>query len=261
MIIRGGFNVYPREIEEVLYEHPAVLEAAVDGHRRTRTLGEEVGGRGRAAGPMPPPRPTELRDCVKERVAAYKYPRHVWLVDALPKGATGKVLKREIAGACRRRAGGAVMTTVEPTADAAGSLDTLLTEAALGTGRMLRPDLSTLKFLGALAGKPGPTLGRVSALAGELTRIARGTSRSPRRSATAASPTRPGPRTRCCVASWRPTSPPGAPPRSWSPTRISVGATASARASSSPTSSRRRPRRTTRCCRRWRGRRPSTRAG
>jgi len=68
------------------------------------------------------------------------------------------------------------MTTVEPTADAAGSLDTLLTEAALGTGRMLRPDLSTLKFLGALAGKPGPTLGRVSALAGELTRIARGTS-------------------------------------------------------------------------------------
>ena len=68
------------------------------------------------------------------------------------------------------------MTTVEATADAAGSLDTLLTEAALGAGRMLRPDLSTLKFLGALAGKPGPTLGRVSALAGELTRIARGTS-------------------------------------------------------------------------------------
>jgi polyhydroxyalkanoate synthase len=68
------------------------------------------------------------------------------------------------------------MTTVEPTADAAGSLDTLLTEAALGAGRMLRPDLSTLTFLAALAGKPGPTLGRVSALAGELTRIARGTS-------------------------------------------------------------------------------------
>ena len=45
---------------------------------------------------MPPPRPEELRDYVKARVAAYKYPRHVWLVDALPKGPTGKVLKREI---------------------------------------------------------------------------------------------------------------------------------------------------------------------
>jgi hypothetical protein len=68
------------------------------------------------------------------------------------------------------------MTTVEPTADAAGSLDMLLTEAALGTGRMLRPDLSTLAFLAALADRPGPTLGRVKALAGELARIARGTS-------------------------------------------------------------------------------------
>jgi long-chain acyl-CoA synthetase len=41
-------------------------------------------------------RPDELRDYVKERVAAYKYPRHVWLVDALPKGPTGKVQKRDI---------------------------------------------------------------------------------------------------------------------------------------------------------------------
>ena len=43
----------------------------------------------------------ELRDYVKARVAAYKYPRHVWLVDALPKGPTGKILKREISGAGR----------------------------------------------------------------------------------------------------------------------------------------------------------------
>ena len=94
LIIRGGFNVYPREIEEVLYEHPAVLEAAVIGLPHP-THGEEVG----AAVALCPGSVTssdELRDYVKERVAAYKYPRHVWLVDALPKGPTGKILKREI---------------------------------------------------------------------------------------------------------------------------------------------------------------------
>jgi polyhydroxyalkanoate synthase subunit PhaC len=60
--------------------------------------------------------------------------------------------------------------------ESAGSLDMLLADAALGARRMLRPDLSTLKFLGALAGNPGPTLDRAKALAGELNRIARGTS-------------------------------------------------------------------------------------
>jgi long-chain acyl-CoA synthetase len=94
MIIRGGYNVYPREIEEVLYEHPAVAEAAVIGIPHD-SLGEEVGAavalkKGASA------TPDELRDYVKARVAAYKYPRLVWLVDALPKGPTGKLLKREI---------------------------------------------------------------------------------------------------------------------------------------------------------------------
>jgi long-chain acyl-CoA synthetase len=95
MIIRGGYNVYPREIEEVLYEHPAVLEAAVIGVPHP-SLGEEVG----AAVTLRPGAacdPEELRDYVKERVAAYKYPRHVWLTAGLPKGPTGKLLKREIA--------------------------------------------------------------------------------------------------------------------------------------------------------------------
>ena len=92
MVIRGGFNVYPREIEEVLYEHPAVLEAAVIGIPDER-LGEEVGAAVALKGEATP---EELRTFVKERVAAYKYPRVVWIVDALPKGATGKVLKREI---------------------------------------------------------------------------------------------------------------------------------------------------------------------
>jgi long-chain acyl-CoA synthetase len=94
MVIRGGFNVYPREIEEVLYEHPAVLEAAVIGIPHA-VLGEEVG----AAVALKPSAHTtvdELREFVKQRVAAYKYPRQVWLVDALPKGPTGKVLKRDI---------------------------------------------------------------------------------------------------------------------------------------------------------------------
>src|SRR5215469_14199632 len=94
MIIRGGYNVYPREIEEVLYEHPAVLEAAVIGIPHP-SLGEEVGA-AVALRPGMSATPEELREYVKQRVAAYKYPRHVWLTDGLPKGPTGKVLKREI---------------------------------------------------------------------------------------------------------------------------------------------------------------------
>jgi long-chain acyl-CoA synthetase len=94
MIIRGGYNVYPREIEEVLYEHPAVAEAAVIGVPHPE-LGEEIAAvlalkPGRSASPE------ELRDYVKSKVAAYKYPRTVKIVDELPKGPTGKILKREI---------------------------------------------------------------------------------------------------------------------------------------------------------------------
>ena len=94
MIIRGGYNVYPREIEEVLYEHPAVFEAAVIGVPHP-SLGEEVAAAVTLA-PGAQATAEELREYVKARVAAYKYPRHVWLVDGLPKGPTGKLLKREI---------------------------------------------------------------------------------------------------------------------------------------------------------------------
>ena len=94
MIIRGGFNVYPRELEEVLYEHPAVREAAVVGLPHD-SLGEEVGAAvALKAGESV--EPDELRAYMKERVAAYKYPRVVWIVDELPKGPTGKILKREV---------------------------------------------------------------------------------------------------------------------------------------------------------------------
>jgi long-chain acyl-CoA synthetase len=94
MIIRGGYNVYPREIEEVLYAHPAVLEVAVLGVPHDE-LGEEVGAavvlnEGAEASA------DEIREYCKAEVAAYKYPRHVWFLGELPKGPTGKILKREI---------------------------------------------------------------------------------------------------------------------------------------------------------------------
>jgi long-chain acyl-CoA synthetase len=94
LIIRGGYNVYPREIEEVLYEHPAVREAAVLGVPHDE-YGEEVG----AAVSLKDGESVtadELRNYVKDQVAAYKYPRKLWFVDELPKGPTGKILKREI---------------------------------------------------------------------------------------------------------------------------------------------------------------------
>src|SRR3954469_3657583 len=94
LIIRGGYNVYPREIEEVLYSHPAVREAAVVGVPH-EAMGEEVGAAvalkdGQEASA------DDLRAFMKERVAAYKYPRVIWFVDELPKGPTGKILKREV---------------------------------------------------------------------------------------------------------------------------------------------------------------------
>jgi len=94
LIIRGGYNVYPREIEEVLYEHPAVREAAVIGVPHAE-LGEEIGA-AVALKSGADATESEIRDHVKANVAAYKYPRHVWFVDELPKGPTGKVLKRAI---------------------------------------------------------------------------------------------------------------------------------------------------------------------
>jgi long-chain acyl-CoA synthetase len=94
LIIRGGYNVYPREVEEVLYEHPAVLEVAVVAMPHDE-LGEEIG----AAVALKPGQQVsaeELQEYAKQQVAAYKYPRRVWFVDELPKGPTGKILKREI---------------------------------------------------------------------------------------------------------------------------------------------------------------------
>ncbi|WP_435058566.1 long-chain-fatty-acid--CoA ligase [Streptomyces sp. bgisy060] len=94
VVIRGGFNVYPREVEEVLHLHPDVAEAAVLG------VPHPVHGQEIAAAVVLRPgsglSPTKLRTHVRKRVAPYKYPRRIWFVDALPKGPTGKVLKRSI---------------------------------------------------------------------------------------------------------------------------------------------------------------------
>jgi len=94
LIIRGGYNVFPREVEEVLYEHPKIREAAVVGLPHPE-LGEEVGA---AVVTVPGEEllAKEVSAHVKDNLAAYKYPRVVWFVEELPKGPTGKILKREI---------------------------------------------------------------------------------------------------------------------------------------------------------------------
>jgi long-chain acyl-CoA synthetase len=94
LIIRGGYNVYPREVEEVLYEHPDIVEAAVLGVPDDH-YGEEVG----AAVVLRPgvdPDPEALRAWAKTRLSAYKVPHLLAFVDELPKGSTGKILKRAI---------------------------------------------------------------------------------------------------------------------------------------------------------------------
>ncbi|MDT0301849.1 long-chain-fatty-acid--CoA ligase [Streptomonospora wellingtoniae] len=94
MIIRGGFNVYPREVEEVLIAHEAVSLAAVVGAPHD-THGEEV-----TAFVVPEagtePTEEELVAWCRDRLAAFKYPRSVELRESLPMNATGKILKREL---------------------------------------------------------------------------------------------------------------------------------------------------------------------
>ncbi|WP_348536706.1 long-chain fatty acid--CoA ligase [Nocardioides sp. W7] len=94
MIIRGGYNVYPREIEEVLLTHPAVSLAAVVGVPH-ESHGEEIKAYVILADGASIP-PAELVAWAKEQMAAYKYPRLVEIVASLPMTATGKILKREL---------------------------------------------------------------------------------------------------------------------------------------------------------------------
>jgi long-chain acyl-CoA synthetase len=94
VILRGGYSVYPCEVEEVLREHPAVADAAVVGVPDAE-LGQDVGA---AVVPVAGTEldPDELLEWARERVAAYKRPRLVWLVDELARGPAGKLLRRAI---------------------------------------------------------------------------------------------------------------------------------------------------------------------
>jgi long-chain acyl-CoA synthetase len=94
VIIRGGYNVYAREIEEVLYEHPAVRECAVVAVPHPR-VGEEVGAVV-VLKPGSSATPDELRDFVKERVAPLQVPSPGVVRCRPPQRGPGKILKREI---------------------------------------------------------------------------------------------------------------------------------------------------------------------
>jgi long-chain acyl-CoA synthetase len=94
LIIRGGMNIYPREIEEVLYGHPKVLEAAVIGIPDD-ARGEEV-----KVYVSPKDGQTleteEIDEYLKQRIAKYKWPKEIEVLKELPKGPTGKILKRAL---------------------------------------------------------------------------------------------------------------------------------------------------------------------
>ena len=97
MIISGGKNIYPREIEEILYKHEAVLEAAVVAHRDADDLEKPKAfvvlkpGADKAA-------VDGLADLVKDKIGKWKYPRWVEIVDDLPKTATGKIQRFKLRG-------------------------------------------------------------------------------------------------------------------------------------------------------------------
>ncbi len=94
MIIRGGFNVYPREVEEVMMQHSAISMVAVIGVPNDE-YGEEI----KACVVLKPDAQLseqELITWTKERIASYKYPRIVEFMSSLPMGASGKILKREL---------------------------------------------------------------------------------------------------------------------------------------------------------------------
>lgn len=95
LILRGGYNIYPREIEEILAGHPSVAQVAVIGIPHLE-LGEEVCAVVVPARPGPPISGSrqEIIEWSKQRLAAYKYPRRVEFIDALPVGSSGKILKR-----------------------------------------------------------------------------------------------------------------------------------------------------------------------
>ena len=103
MVVSGGENVYPKEVEDVLYTHPAVAEAAVFGIPSEK-WGEAIHAsvvlkEGASA------TADELIDFCKGKLAGYKRPRGIDFTDALPRNPSGKVLKRELRAQMRERYG------------------------------------------------------------------------------------------------------------------------------------------------------------
>jgi len=99
----GGYKVWPREVEDVLYEHEAVREAAVVGvpdPYRGETVKAYVSLKPGVTATV-----EELAAHCKQRLAAYKYPRQVEIIDELPKTVTGKILRRELRARARGQAG------------------------------------------------------------------------------------------------------------------------------------------------------------
>jgi long-chain acyl-CoA synthetase len=95
MILRGGFNVYPREVEEVLMRHPSIAQVAVIGLPH-ETHGEEVCAVIVPAAGADPVDEASLIEWSQQFLARYKYPRFIRLVESMPLGPSGKVLKREL---------------------------------------------------------------------------------------------------------------------------------------------------------------------
>ncbi|CAM5181152.1 AMP-dependent synthetase OS=Bosea thiooxidans OX=53254 GN=ARD30_14885 PE=3 SV=1 [Bosea thiooxidans] len=99
VIISGGVNIYPREVEEVLLQHPAVSEVAVFGRRHPDWGEEVVAAVSLHAGATATPR--ELDTLCEAHIARFKKPKQYLFLDALPKNSYGKILKTEL----RRQAG------------------------------------------------------------------------------------------------------------------------------------------------------------
>jgi long-chain acyl-CoA synthetase len=94
MVLSGGFNIYTKEVEQMLHEHPAVFEASVVG------VPDPIFGEAVVAfielKPGATLTPEQVLEHSKARIASYKKPKHVFFVDALPRNSTGKVLKTEL---------------------------------------------------------------------------------------------------------------------------------------------------------------------
>jgi acyl-CoA synthetase (AMP-forming)/AMP-acid ligase II len=105
MIIRGGENVYPEEVENRIASHPGIREAAVVGAPH-EILGEEVVAFIVPAKPGGPPDTSELRRFVRQELAGFKVPARWHVVDELPRGALGKVLRRALRAQASSTPGG-----------------------------------------------------------------------------------------------------------------------------------------------------------